>query len=59
MTSHEMQQLIRDTYNGVATVMEVPGNPNIMGHWLFHIDGEKGMAKIYINPNTGAIWGKG
>jgi hypothetical protein len=55
----EMAQMICDTFVGVESVTEVPGNPTLWGAYLFEITGAKGRAFIYVEPETGAVYGRG
>jgi hypothetical protein len=51
LTVAEMKQRILNTFQDVAEVVEVPGNPNMLGYWLFRItDSQNRSGRVWVTP---------
>lgn len=51
LTVPQMQQLIRDTFEDVASVEQFSDNPNICGYWLFLItDSQGNSGRVWVTP---------
>jgi len=60
LTVKQMQHLILNTFEDVASVEEVEGNPNVCGYWLFRItDKQNRSGRVWVTPEGEIITPQG